>query len=46
MFCNMEYLNNLVNEYSIRLQNLTPKEVKTELLYFIYECENLTKRKK
>lgn len=34
-----EFLKNLVREYAERVKDLNSEQVKTELLYFLYECE-------
>ena len=39
MIIKNEFLKNLVREYSERVQDLNSEQVKTELLYFLYECE-------
>ena len=36
---NGEKIKNLIREYSARIRECQSKDIETELLYFLYECE-------
>ena len=43
---NGEKIKNLIREYSARIRECESKDIETELLYFLYECEVDSKKSK
>ena len=43
---NGEKIKNLIREYSARIRECENKDIETELLYFLYECEVDSKNSK
>lgn len=43
---NGEKIKNLIREYSARIREGASKDIETELLYFLYECEVDSKKSK